>query len=268
MLQRTLEPEVMDTPEEARDYDAMDHGDVNRRFVEDLLASAGDELGDVLDLGTGTAQIPIELCEREIDCRIMAVDAAIAMLDVARVNIEIAGATRQIQLDRVDAKDLLYEDDTFDTVISNSIIHHIPEPVGVLREALRVLRPGGWLFFRDLSRPESEEQLQRLVAAYAGQESDHARQMFADSLRAALSVEEVRVLASQLSLSPESCSTHQRPPLDTIASRGVGSTAMETPPSALFLRPSNPLLPSNAFTLPRGSSASRPCCGSPRLAVC
>ena len=44
MLPRTLEPEVMDTAEEAVDYDAMDHGEVNRRFVGDFLrarAAAG-----------------------------------------------------------------------------------------------------------------------------------------------------------------------------------------------------------------------------------
>ena len=37
MLERVLEPEVMDTPEEARDYNVMDHADVNRRFVDDLV---------------------------------------------------------------------------------------------------------------------------------------------------------------------------------------------------------------------------------------
>ena len=37
-LRRVLEPEVMDSPEEAGDYDSMDHGDVNRLFVSDLLA--------------------------------------------------------------------------------------------------------------------------------------------------------------------------------------------------------------------------------------
>ena len=37
-LPRVLEPEVMDTEEEASDYDAMDHGGVNARFCEDLLA--------------------------------------------------------------------------------------------------------------------------------------------------------------------------------------------------------------------------------------
>ena len=40
-LARVLEPEVMDSTDEARDYDAMDHGEVNRRFVDDLLAAQG-----------------------------------------------------------------------------------------------------------------------------------------------------------------------------------------------------------------------------------
>lgn len=63
MLARTLEPEVMDTPEEALAYDSMDHADVNRVFVDDFLA-ADPEAGEILDLGTGTALIPIELCRR------------------------------------------------------------------------------------------------------------------------------------------------------------------------------------------------------------
>ena len=59
-LERVLEPEVMDTVEEAQDYDSMDHSLVNEIFVQDLLATGPIE-GEVLDVGTGTAQIPIEL---------------------------------------------------------------------------------------------------------------------------------------------------------------------------------------------------------------
>ncbi|MEO8494759.1 MAG: hypothetical protein ABI614_06795 [Planctomycetota bacterium] len=68
-LQRILEPEVMDTPEEARDYNEMDHSEVNRIFLDDLLA-CGEIVGDILDLGTGTALIPIELGKRVEACRV------------------------------------------------------------------------------------------------------------------------------------------------------------------------------------------------------
>ena len=57
MLQRVLEPELMDTADEAREYDAMDHSAVNRQFVDDLLAVCPAPR-DVLDVGTGTALDP------------------------------------------------------------------------------------------------------------------------------------------------------------------------------------------------------------------
>jgi hypothetical protein len=56
------------------------------------------------------------------------------------------------------------------------------------------------LFFRDLLRPASEEEVQRLVQSYTGQEKEHAQQMFANSLRAALTLDEFRDLVLQLGL--------------------------------------------------------------------
>ena len=196
-LERVLEPEVMDTYEEARDYDSMGHQEVNTLFVQDLLASG--EIGiDVLDVGTGTAQIPVELCRQNEEFRVIAIDMAAHMLDLARFNIEVDGFTQRIYLQQIDAKDMKFEQDMFDCVISNSIIHHIPQPRLVLQEAIRVARPGGLLFFRDLMRPESGEEVSRLVEMYAGDENPHQKQMFDDSLRAALSLEEIREMVTNL----------------------------------------------------------------------
>ena len=79
MLPRVLEPEVMDTREEAHDYDAMDHAAVNRVFVADFLA-IWDGHNPILDVGTGTAQIPIELCRQATTAQVVAVDMAPEML--------------------------------------------------------------------------------------------------------------------------------------------------------------------------------------------
>ena len=219
MLSRVLEPEVMDSPAEALDYDAMDHTAVNRAFVDDLLAACpeaqpveesdapdaeyDDTYLDILDLGTGTAQIPIELCRRNPRLRVMGIDMAAWMLDLGRGNVEVASLTNRIRLDRVDAKDLPYPDGRFAIVMSNSIVHHIPEPRAVLAQAVRVLAPGGLFFFRDLVRPDDDANVARLVEAYAAGANAHQRQMFEDSLRAALSLDEVRELASEVGLSPE-----------------------------------------------------------------
>ncbi|HUG70082.1 MAG TPA: methyltransferase domain-containing protein [Pirellulaceae bacterium] len=197
LLHRILEPEVMDTPEEARDYNEMDHSEVNRVFVNDLLA-CGEIAGDILDLGTGTALIPVELCSRVDTCRVMASDMSVSMLDLAVYNLAVSPAEGRIQLDQADAKQLHYADEQFDIVMSNSIVHHVPEPVAVLREALRVVKPGGLFFFRDLMRPANAEILGHLVATYAAGANEHQRKMFADSLRAALSLDEIRTLVSSL----------------------------------------------------------------------
>lgn len=207
-LTRVLEQEVMDTVEEATDFNRMDHSAVNKLFAEDLFA-AGYEGGDTLDVGTGTALIPAEICRQAVlrqfasPLRIMAIDMSTKMLDLARYNIEIAGVAQQIQLAQVDAKQMPYSSEMFDAVISNSIVHHIPDPVAVLRECFRVVREGGLLFVRDLLRPASDADVSRLVAMYAGEENAHSQKMFDDSLRAALTLAEIRELVASVGGNPE-----------------------------------------------------------------
>src|SRR5215831_2019453 len=199
MLPRVLEPEVMDTAEEARDYDSMDHSAVNASFVQDFLRE-GPLLGKVLDLGTGTAQIPIELCRREAQAKCVAVDLAAEMLALARRNVANAGLADRIELRLADGKRLPFDDSEFFAVMSNSIVHHIPEPATALAEAVRVTRRGGRLFFRDLLRPESDADVNRLVATYAAGANDHQRALFDASLRAALTLDEVRERVDALGL--------------------------------------------------------------------
>lgn len=190
MLKRVLEPEVMDSAEEARDYDAMDHRQVNERFVSDLL-DCWDAAGTVLDVGTGTAQIPIELSRRAASVQVVAVDAAQHMIELGRDNVRRAGLPDRIRVELCDAKRMPFADASFDAIISNSIVHHIPEPGSLLREIVRVAKLGGKIFVRDLARPADEATLRRLVTQYAGDANDHQQRMFAESLHAALTVEEV-----------------------------------------------------------------------------
>ena len=192
-LERILEPEVMDSIEEARDYDEMDHDAVNEVFVSDLLET-GDVGGEILDLGTGTAQIPVALCQQTDLCRVVAVDMAVHMLDLARYQLEINGLTHRIMLDCVDAKQLPYEDDRFDAVMSNSIIHHIPDPSSVILEIKRVLKPQGLLYIQDLLRLESTMAIEKIVDTYAKDETQYQRKLFRDSLFAALTVDEVETI--------------------------------------------------------------------------
>ncbi|MGQ9912960.1 MAG: class I SAM-dependent methyltransferase [Thermogutta sp.] len=199
MLPRIPETEAMDSALEAEEYDTMDHAEVNAWFVRDFAAAGG--MPDVtLDLGTGTALIPLVLCQYMPAVRVVAVDYAGEMLRVARRNIIARNAHDRIALVRADGKRLPFPAGSFPQVISNSIVHHLPEPAFIFEEAWRVLRPGGMVFFRDLFRPPDAATLQDLVERYAGDGTPYQKKMFADSLHAALTVEEVHAIVSSFGL--------------------------------------------------------------------
>ena len=203
MIPRVLEPEVMETAEDVRQYDAMDHSAVNDCFVADFLSAHGPcRGGEILDVGTGTARIPIALARTDGRARIVALDLSATMLEQAAINIAVAGLSPRIVCRQGDAKSLLevFGDSIFEGVVSNTIIHHIPDPAPVLEEMARLVAPGGTVMVRDLARPRSHDEVGRLVAAYAATETPEARALFEASLYAAFTLAEARTLVGRLGL--------------------------------------------------------------------
>jgi ubiquinone/menaquinone biosynthesis C-methylase UbiE len=210
MIPRVLEPEAMDTPEEVLQYDLMDHSEVNVRFVHDFLAIHGPcQGGEILDVGTGTARIPIALARASSKVRILALDLAPNMLERAMINIDRAGLTDRIRClcGDVKALDGLLANALFEGVISNTIVHHIPDPAPAMVAMKDRVAPGGTLMVRDLARPDTQQEVARLVALYAGNESPEARGLFEASLNAALTLREIQELVrDQLGIPPQSAS--------------------------------------------------------------
>lgn len=202
MLERVLEPEVMDSAVEATDYDAMDHSAVNRLFVSDFLRVWNGK-SPILDVGTGTAQIPIEFCNQSPEGSIIAVDLAEHMLRVGRENVHRAGFEWRIELQKVNGREMSFVSRSFQAVMSNSIIHHIPNPLDCFAEIIRVAATGATIFVRDLMRPGDLATLQHLVQTYAGDANPHQQKMFAESLHAALTLDEVRGIVKRFGFDAE-----------------------------------------------------------------
>ncbi len=95
-LPRTPEPTFLAPTQEAREYHEMDHGEVNRNFVDDLLRGPVGER--VIDLGCGPAGIPIELCRRISTIQMIAIDGEVEMLEIAKREIDSAGFLDRITL--------------------------------------------------------------------------------------------------------------------------------------------------------------------------
>jgi len=207
MIPRVLEPESMETAEDVEHYDAMNHREVNDRFVADFLADHGPcRGGEILDLGAGTALIPIALALADPKARLVALDLSPAMIERAKLNVAKAGLSDRVRCVLADAKTVgaALGHLRFEAVISNSIIHHLADPHPVMTAMMERVEPGGTLMVRDLTRPDDEETLERLVELYGRGESDHARALFHASLHAALTLGEIREVAAGVGL-PAGC---------------------------------------------------------------
>ncbi len=199
-MQRVLEPEVMDSWEEAVEYDAMDFIEVNTAFAQQAIALQPPIAARVLDGGTGTARIPVLLCQMRPQWQVCGIDLAKNMLQIGSQHVEQAGLQGQIVLELVDAKQLPYKDQHFEMVISNSLVHHLNDPLPFFQEVSRVLKPNGAILIRDLIRPSDEETLNDLVASIGIEYDSHQKQLFHDSLHAALTLDEVSQLILQADL--------------------------------------------------------------------
>lgn len=237
MLPRITEPVADDPQLEAEIYREMDHSGVNGQFVIDLV-NAGPVGPSVIDLGCGPALIPILLCdwadgtitdERFDACpkwqpadepggaenfagakrfRVMAVDSAVEMLEIAKFELEMAGRVEQIDLQQIDLNetDALHAE-IADTVICNTVLHHLDHPANAIELSLRALKSGGRLFIRDLVRPDDESEIESLVQKHVGEDRGDGTlspaQLLRQSLHASLTLEEIRELLTRNGVDPD-----------------------------------------------------------------
>lgn len=96
----------------------------------------------IMELGCGTGGMWRGATLPE-GCQLVLTDFSEGMLEEARRNTaHLPGAAYQ----QVDAQNIPYEDDSFDVVIANMMLYHVPDIPQALREIHRVLRPGGMFY--------------------------------------------------------------------------------------------------------------------------
>lgn len=192
-MQRVVEPELMDDAAQAEAYAIADFGEPNQSFVNrfcELFAELST--GSVIDLGCGPADIPIRLCRARPGLRVTAVDGAEAMLVHARAAVADAGMSDRVAILRGTLPNALPHGASFDAVISNSLLHHLPAPSLFWREVRILGKSGAAVYVVDLMRPASRERARALVDAHAANERGVLRHDFFHSLLAAFTADEVR----------------------------------------------------------------------------
>jgi ubiquinone/menaquinone biosynthesis C-methylase UbiE len=121
---------------ETRGRDAQQQS-MRREFLTDICFPAGAE---VLEVGCGTGVLTRVLAGLPGVETVVGTDPAPALLERAR---ELATNSDRVSFQQADGRCLPFDAETFDVVVLDSVLSHMPGPEAALAEAFRVLRPDG-----------------------------------------------------------------------------------------------------------------------------
>jgi trans-aconitate methyltransferase len=194
LMQRTLEPELMLDHEQAIAYSEADFSESDERFVRRFQSQFDLPLeGEIFDLGCGPGNIALRMANAFPGCSVTGVDGASAMLDIAR--------SRASQMSNISLKphflQAVLPSDALplgraNAVVSNSLLHHLHDPLVLWRTIKQVSAPNAAVLIVDLRRPETTEIAHRIVDTYARGEPEILLEDFYNSLLAAFEVNEVK----------------------------------------------------------------------------
>jgi ubiquinone/menaquinone biosynthesis C-methylase UbiE len=189
-MQRVLEPEIMNDEPQALAYAQADFSTSNQWYVDHLLATYPDQLGNVLDLGCGPGDVMVRLAAARPAARITAIDGSSAMIELARKVVRNAGLAQRVTPLQGYIPGLPLKERSFDAILSKDLLHHLPDPMVLWSEARRLGRHGAAVYVMDLIRPESPAAARNIVETVAGGELPILKADFYASLCAAFTLEE------------------------------------------------------------------------------
>jgi len=197
-MDRIPEPDLMDEADQARAYSEADFAEPHDTFVELAAEKLGpdvDNLDDIerwLDLGCGPADITCRWALRFTRHTIDGVDGADAMLQLGRDRVERLGLSSRIRLHRAFLPADPAPASAYQGAFSNSLLHHLQDPLDLWRTLQRDVVHGAPVFVMDLMRPADEATVDRFVTDYAAGEPEVLQKDFRASLFAAYELDEVR----------------------------------------------------------------------------
>jgi SAM-dependent methyltransferase len=103
------------------------------------------EAGEVLEVGCGSGALWVNVEGLVPRLRLTLTDLSEGMVAAASAAVAALAGLDLVGVRTCDAQELPFDDDTFDAVVANHMLYHVPEPRRAAREFARVLRPGGVL---------------------------------------------------------------------------------------------------------------------------
>ena len=192
-MKRIIEPELMSDKQQAAAYANANFEEPHNHFVELLSLSMGEnfpEFGNVIDLGTGAADIAIRFASNYPCFEVDAIDGSCAMIAEGKKALDKVRLNDRINLIHSSIQDITLAEKEYAIVFSNSLLHHLHDPMA-LWELIKNAKGNPLVFIMDLMRPKNIQKIDELVHEYAGNEPEILQKDFKNSLKAAFTPEEV-----------------------------------------------------------------------------
>jgi 2-polyprenyl-3-methyl-5-hydroxy-6-metoxy-1,4-benzoquinol methylase len=200
MMDRVLEPELMEDEQQVLAYAKADFEEENQGFVDRFREYFPDfSDGHVFDLGCGPGDIPIRIAKTLPACRVTGIDASAPMIRLAEQAVAQAGLSGRVTF-RCERFQDIAGANRADAVLSNSLLHHVPNPLQFWNRLRQLVKPGSPVLVMDLLRPDSPEEAQAIVDRYAAREPQILRRDFYNSLLAAFTEDEVTTQLARMNL--------------------------------------------------------------------
>lgn len=122
-----------------------------RHFVSSQATVLKDH-GEAIDLGCGAGQLVMEMAKKAYGLHVTGIDLSEEMLADARESAQRAGLENRVDFRLGNVEEIPFPDRSLDLVVSTASLHHWAEPVKVLNEIDRVLKPEGAYYIFDLRR--------------------------------------------------------------------------------------------------------------------
>ena len=192
----------MEGEAQARAYAEADFSEPHGRLLDTLRERLPElpERGAALDLGCGPADVTLRFARAFPGWTVDGVDAAAAMLRLGRERVHAEGLDDRVRLAACRLPDDPTPRAAYDLVLSNSLLHHLPEPAALWQVAKARAAPGARLFVMDLHRPETPDAARALVERHAAGEPDVLQRDFHASLHAAYTLDEIRAQLARAGL--------------------------------------------------------------------
>ena len=192
----------MDSEAQTAAYAAADFNESNTLFTKYFTGRFPDlpESGRMIDLGCGPGDIVIRMARAFPDWHITGLDAGANMLSCAEQRLAAEGNCHNVAFRHSYLPDDTLEANAWQALISNSLLHHLPDPLVLWQSIGQLAAPGAAIQVMDLFRPESEGDAIHLVDHYSGGEPEVLQEDFYNSLLAAYTVDEIAAQLTQAGL--------------------------------------------------------------------